>query len=90
VGQSLDGPSFSLSSKLCLCNYFHGYFVPHSKKERSIHTLVFLLFELISSFSVVMSPFLFLILLIIMCPLVSLSKGLCFLLILSKTSSWVC
>ena len=40
VGQSLDGPSFCLSSKLCLCNSFHGYFVPHSKKQ-SIHTLVF-------------------------------------------------
>jgi hypothetical protein len=33
VGQSLDGPSSQLSSKLCLCNSFHGYFVPHSKKE---------------------------------------------------------
>ena len=43
VGQSLDGPSFSLSSELC--NSFHGYFVPHSKKEQSIHTLVFLLLE---------------------------------------------
>jgi hypothetical protein len=40
VGQSLDGPSFSLSSKPCLCNSFHGYFVPHSKKEQSVHTLV--------------------------------------------------
>jgi hypothetical protein len=26
VGQSLDSPSFHLSSKLCLCNSFHGYF----------------------------------------------------------------
>jgi hypothetical protein len=42
VGQSLDGPSFSLSSELCLINSFHGYFVPHSKKEGSSHTLVFL------------------------------------------------
>jgi hypothetical protein len=25
VGQSLDGSSFCLSSKLCLCNSFHGY-----------------------------------------------------------------
>jgi hypothetical protein len=33
VGQSLDGPSFRLSSKLCLCNSFHGYFVPYSKEE---------------------------------------------------------
>jgi hypothetical protein len=31
--QSLDGPSFHLSSKLCLCNSFHGYFVPYSKEE---------------------------------------------------------
>jgi hypothetical protein len=44
-GQSLNGPSFHFSSELCLCNSFHGYFVPHSKKEQSIHTLVFLLFE---------------------------------------------
>jgi hypothetical protein len=28
-----------------LCNSFHGYFVPHSKEGRSIHTLVFLLLE---------------------------------------------
>jgi hypothetical protein len=42
VGQSLDDPSFLLSYELCLCNSFHGYFVPHSKKEGSIHTLVFL------------------------------------------------
>jgi hypothetical protein len=27
-GQSLDGPSFCLSTKHCLCNSFHGYFVP--------------------------------------------------------------
>jgi hypothetical protein len=45
VGQSLDGPYFCFSSKLCLCNSFHGYFVPHSKKDQNIHTLVFLLFE---------------------------------------------
>ena len=43
VGQYLDGHSFSLCSELCLCNSFHGYFVPHSKKGQSIHTLVFLL-----------------------------------------------
>jgi hypothetical protein len=34
-----------VSSEFCLCNSFHGYFVPHSKKERSIHTLVFCLLE---------------------------------------------
>jgi hypothetical protein len=45
VGQSLDGHSFSICSKLCLCNSFHGYFVPPSKKDRSIHTLVCLLLE---------------------------------------------
>jgi hypothetical protein len=28
-----------------LCNSFHRYFVPHSKEERSIHTLVFFLLE---------------------------------------------
>jgi hypothetical protein len=28
--QSLDGSSFRLSSKLCLCNSFHGCFVPNS------------------------------------------------------------
>jgi hypothetical protein len=42
VEQSLDGPSFCLSSKLCLCNTLHGYFIPHSKEGQSIHTLVFL------------------------------------------------
>ena len=45
VGQSLHGPSFSLSSKLCLCNSLHGYFVPHSKEELRVYTLVFLLLE---------------------------------------------
>jgi hypothetical protein len=39
VGQSLDGLSFSLCSPLCLCNFSHGYFVPPSKKDWSIHTL---------------------------------------------------
>jgi hypothetical protein len=29
-----------LQSLLYLCNYFHGYFVPPSKKDRSIHILV--------------------------------------------------
>jgi membrane-bound acyltransferase YfiQ involved in biofilm formation len=42
VRQSLDGHSFSLCFTLCLCNSFHEYFVPHSKKNRSSHTLVFL------------------------------------------------
>jgi hypothetical protein len=42
-GQSLDDHSFSLCSELC--NSFHGDFVPPSKKDRSIHTLFFLLLE---------------------------------------------
>ena len=33
------------SSKLCLCNSFHGCFVPISKKGHSVHTLVFILLE---------------------------------------------
>jgi hypothetical protein len=45
VWQSLDGPSFRHSSKLCLCNSFHGCFVPISKKRQSVHTLVFVLLE---------------------------------------------
>jgi hypothetical protein len=45
VWQSLDGPSFRLSSKLCLCNSFYGCFVPNSKKGQSVHTLVFVLLE---------------------------------------------
>ena len=45
VGQSLDGPSFHLNSKLCVYNSFRGYFVPNSKMEQTIHTLVFLLLE---------------------------------------------
>jgi hypothetical protein len=36
IWQSLDGPSFRLSSKLCLCNSFHGCFVPNSKKGQSV------------------------------------------------------
>jgi hypothetical protein len=45
VWQSLDGPSFRLSSKLCLCNSFHGCFVPNSKKGKSVHILSFILLE---------------------------------------------
>jgi hypothetical protein len=36
VEQSLDGPFFCLSNKLCLHNSFHVYFNPHSRKEVSI------------------------------------------------------
>jgi hypothetical protein len=39
--QSLHGPSFHLSSKLRLCNSFHGCFVPKSKEGHSVHTSVF-------------------------------------------------
>jgi hypothetical protein len=46
VGRSLDGLYFSLCSTLGLCISSHGYFVPYSKKNQSIHTLVFLLLEL--------------------------------------------
>jgi hypothetical protein len=45
VGQSLNGSSFCLSSKLCLCVSFHACFAPYSKKGQSVHTLVFLLLE---------------------------------------------
>jgi hypothetical protein len=34
-----------LLSQLCLCNSFHGCFVPNSKKGPSVHTLVFILLE---------------------------------------------
>jgi hypothetical protein len=43
VGQSLDGPFFHLRPKLCLCNSFHGNFVPHSKKENLMWSLVVIL-----------------------------------------------
>ena len=46
LGAAVSGWSFlRLCSELCLCNFVHGCFVPNSKKERSIHTLVFLLLE---------------------------------------------
>jgi hypothetical protein len=41
-GVAVSGWSFfSLCYTLCLCNSFHGYFVPHSKRDLSIYTLVF-------------------------------------------------
>jgi hypothetical protein len=43
IWQSPDGPSFRHSSKFCLCNSFHGCFIPISKKGQSVHTLVFVL-----------------------------------------------
>ena len=42
IWQSLDGPSFCLSSKLCLGNFFHGCFIRNFKKGQNVHTLVFL------------------------------------------------
>jgi hypothetical protein len=39
--------SFRFCSEYCFCNSFHGYFVPQSKKELSIHTLVFLILSVI-------------------------------------------
>ena len=45
IWQSLDGPSFRHSSKLCLCNSIHWCFVPNSKKGQSVHTLVLVLLE---------------------------------------------
>jgi hypothetical protein len=45
VGQFLNGHSFNLCSTLCPCNFFHGYFVPPSKMDQSIHILVFLLLD---------------------------------------------
>jgi hypothetical protein len=41
IWQSLDGPSFRLSSKLCLCNSFHGCFVLNSKKRQSVHIIAY-------------------------------------------------
>ena len=43
VGQSLDGPSFSLFSTLCICISSCQYFVPCFKKDQSFYTLAFLL-----------------------------------------------
>jgi hypothetical protein len=37
VEQNLDGPSFCLSSELCLYNYFHGYFVPFYEGTKYPH-----------------------------------------------------
>jgi hypothetical protein len=45
IWQSLNSPSFCLSSKLCLCNSFHWCFVPNSKKGQRVHTLVFIILQ---------------------------------------------
>jgi hypothetical protein len=34
--QSLDGCSFRFCSEHCLCNSFHGHFVPPSKKDSNL------------------------------------------------------
>jgi hypothetical protein len=44
VGQSLDGHSFSLCSIICLCNSFHGYFVPPSIEVSTLWSSFFLSF----------------------------------------------
>jgi hypothetical protein len=41
VWQSLDGPFFPLSSKLCLCNSFHGCFVPNLSIRFYVHGCFF-------------------------------------------------
>ena len=46
VGQALDDLSVTLYSTLCLHIYSLEYFIPHSKEDRSIHTLLFFLLEL--------------------------------------------
>jgi hypothetical protein len=43
IWQSLHG--HEISSKLCLCNSFHGCFVSNSKEGHSVHTSVFILLE---------------------------------------------
>jgi hypothetical protein len=45
IWQSLGGPAFHLSSKLCLCNSFSVCFVLNFKKGQSVHTLVLILLE---------------------------------------------
>ena len=45
-GQSLNGLFFSLYSTLCIYISSLKYFALPSKKDQSIHTLIFLLFEL--------------------------------------------
>ena len=35
-GMTVSRWSFRLSAKLCLCNFFHGCFVPNSKKGQSV------------------------------------------------------
>jgi hypothetical protein len=58
IRQSLHGPSFHLSSKLCLCNSFQGCFVPISKEGHSVHTSVFIFleFHVVISIQILHSP----------------------------------
>jgi hypothetical protein len=44
-GQPPDGLFLTLCSSLCFCNSLQGHFVPPSKKNWNIHTLVLLLLE---------------------------------------------
>jgi hypothetical protein len=46
VGQLLDGHFFSFCSTLCLSISSHQYFDSPSKKDQSIHTLLYLLLEI--------------------------------------------
>jgi hypothetical protein len=55
VRQSLDGHSFSLSSTLCLCNSFHGYFVPPSKIIYFSYVLFLVCFVLILELTILFS-----------------------------------
>jgi hypothetical protein len=58
IWKSLDGPSFRHSSKFCLCNSFHGCYVPISRKGQSVHTLIFSSFtiQMLSQKSLIPSP----------------------------------
>ena len=59
MGQSRGGLSLSLCYTLCLLISFCGYFVPPSKKDQSIHTLLFLLeLQLVSELYLGYSEFL--------------------------------
>jgi hypothetical protein len=59
IWQSLDGPSFRLSSKLCLCNLFHEYFNSNFKKGQSVHILFFILeFNMFRKLYLISSKFL--------------------------------
>ena len=56
IWQSLHGPSFHLSSKLCLCNSFQGCFV-HTSKE-SVNFSFSVIFSFLAIFQVLLCAFL--------------------------------